>query len=157
MSDPAELEVPVLKSFPRVLYYPGRRFMAWHPVGVLDDAVLDGLLSFLEEEERTTQFPFSRFADLDPATELQLNLGHAFKASDRRRDGYTGHPIKTALFCSKAVGYSLANLYATLMEGTPIHARAFKERHRAAAWLGVPNEIIRPRPEYFVPQSKSAT
>jgi hypothetical protein len=152
MSDPSGFEAPVIKSYPRVLYYPIRRLMSWHPVGILDGFMLNELLDFVEEEERSSPFPFSRFADLDSATELHLNLGHAFKASDRRRASYDGQPVKTALLCSKSVGFGLANLYASLMEGSHIYARAFKERHRAAAWLGVPESVLRPGAGVFASQ-----
>ena len=50
--------------------------------------------------------------------------------------------VRTALFCKDLVGFLIALLYASLMENTPIQARAFRELAKAAQWLNVPVEIL---------------
>ena len=60
------------------------------------------------------------------------------------REQYAGvTPVKSALFSNDWVGFAIAQLYENLMKETPIDARAFDDRAKAAVWLGVPAEILK--------------
>jgi len=47
------------------------------------------------------------------------------------------------LFSKDWVGFGIARMYESLMKGTPIDARAFRDRVTAAIWLDVPAEILK--------------
>jgi len=51
--------------------------------------------------------------------------------------------VKSALFSEDWVTFAIAQLYEILMKGTPIDARAFHDRAKAAAFLGVPAEVLK--------------
>jgi hypothetical protein len=55
---------------------------------------------------------------------------------------FAGHPVRAGLFCEDWVGFGVARLYESLMEGTPIQARAFQDRRKAAEWLDVPLDVL---------------
>jgi hypothetical protein len=50
--------------------------------------------------------------------------------------------VKSAFFCDKFVGFGMARMYEALMEGSSIDARAFRDRAEAAAFLGVPQQVL---------------
>ncbi len=52
-------------------------------------------------------------------------------------------PVKSALFSEDWIGFGIACMYEGLMKGTLIEARAFRDRAKAAVWLGVPAEILK--------------
>jgi len=67
-----------------------------------------------------------------------------FAFARKRAEQFAGFtPVKSALFSEDWVGFGIALLYENLMKGTPIDARAFRDRANAAAWLGVPAEILK--------------
>ena len=51
--------------------------------------------------------------------------------------------VKSTLFSDYWISFGIARLYEELMAGTPIDVRAFHDRAEAAAWLGVPVEILK--------------
>ncbi len=51
--------------------------------------------------------------------------------------------MKSAMYTEDWVGFGIARMYESLMEGSPIDARAFRDRAKAAIWLNVPAEILR--------------
>ena len=51
--------------------------------------------------------------------------------------------MKSALLSQDWIGFGIAHLYEELMAGILIQARAFKDLAKAAAWLGVPVEILK--------------
>ena len=51
--------------------------------------------------------------------------------------------MKSALFSEDWVGFGIALLYESLMKETSLDARAFRDRAKAAVWLGVPAEILK--------------
>ena len=141
---------PVLKRFPRGLYYPQIRLMAWHPDGVLDDNVLNRIASFMEEEEASSLVPFNRYVDFEGVTELRIRFGDTLDLTDRRRARYGGPQVRTAIFCSRPVGFGVGRMYASMMAGSAIEAQAFHDRSEAAGWLGVPMEYLCPANECFM-------
>jgi hypothetical protein len=51
--------------------------------------------------------------------------------------------VNSAIFSDDWISFGIARLYEELMAGTPIDVRAFHDRAEAAAWLGVPVEILK--------------
>ncbi len=118
--------------------------MTWHPRGVLDDPLLDEIAAFVQAQEQvTTAQPFNRFTDFSGLMEIRLQIGHVFKVAETRIRAHADlAPVKSAFFCDKFVGFGIAQLYETLMEGSSIQVRAFCDRTAAAEWLGVPVEVL---------------
>jgi hypothetical protein len=134
----------ILKDLPETRWYEDVRLVMWHPRGVLDDALADRIVDFIESEERIADAPFHRYVDFDALTEIRLQFGHAFQTAERRKTFYAGGPpVKSAIYCDWIVGFGMARLYAELMKDCPIEVRAFRDRKAAAEWLGVPVDILR--------------
>jgi hypothetical protein len=127
---------------PFLRYYANHQLVAWQPRGVLDDRMLDDIAEWLLDVEKVAH-PFKRFVDFSQLTEVAIHTGHVFDFAQRRAKQLAGvKAVRTALFCKDLVGFLIALLYASLMENTPIQARAFRELAKAAQWLNVPVEIL---------------
>jgi hypothetical protein len=132
-----------LIGLPHLRYYAAYRLAAWQPHGVLSDLVLDEIASWVLGTEKLATAPFNRFIDLTQLTRIKLTINHVFTVARERRTKYAGGaPVKSAFFCDKVVGFGVARMYEALMAGSPIRARAFRKRAAAAAWLGVPVEVL---------------
>jgi hypothetical protein len=123
-------------------HYPAYNLIAWHPSGVMDDLLLDAIGEWLARVEKATP-KFHRFIDFSQLTEVAVRVHHVFEfARKRARQLAEAPPMKSALFCEDWVGFGVARMYQDLMAETPLEVRAFRERARAAAWLGVPIGIL---------------
>ena len=96
---------------------------------------------------------FKRFVDFSRLTEVAVRTNHLFEFARKRAEQFAGiTPVKSALFSKDWVGFGIARMYESLMKGTPIDARAFRDRVTAAIWLDVPTEILnledKPAPPY---------
>lgn len=133
----------LVAAFPHSHYVQDWNLMVWRPIGLLDDALADRVVEFVEAEER--DMPFDRFSDLTALTHIHLKIGHVFEIARRRREFYAGErPAKSAFYCDKTVGFGIARMFEALMTGTDIEVRAFRKRSDAADWLGVPDSILVP-------------
>ena len=75
---------------------------------------------------------------------VAVRTSHVFKFARQRAKQFAGvTPVKSALFSEDWVGFGIARLYESLMKETLIDARAFRDRAKAAVWLGVPTEILK--------------
>ena len=89
--------------------------------------------------------PFKRFIDFTRLSIVSVRTRHVFEFARKRAEQFSGiAPVRTALFSDDWVGFGIAKLYESLMEDTPIEARAFRNGPDAAAWLGVPVNILLP-------------
>ena len=123
--------------------YPAHNLVAWQPEGVLDDRLLDNIGEWLCAIEETSP-PSKRFIDLSRLTMVAVRTSHVFKFARKRAEQFAGdRPVKSALFSEDWVGFGIARLYESLMKETPIDARAFRDRAKAAVWLDVPAEILK--------------
>ena len=88
--------------------------------------------------------PLKRFVDFSRLTSVAVRTKHVFAFARKRAEQYAGvTPVKSALFSEDWVGFGIALLYESLMKETPINARAFRDRAKAAVWLDVPAEILK--------------
>ena len=123
--------------------YPAHDLIAWQPQGVLDDSLLDEIAEWLSTIEEVSP-PLRRFIDLSRLTMVAVRTTHVFEFARKRAEQFAGvTPVKSALFSEDWVGFGIARMYESLMKETSIDARAFRDRVTAAAWLGVPAEILR--------------
>ena len=138
--------LPASTTIPGPLHvqrYPAHDLIVWQPQGVLDDRLLDEIGEWLCAIEETSP-PAKRFVDLGQLTMVAVRTSHVFNFARKRAEQFTGvTPVKSALFSEDWVGFGVARLYESLMKETPIDARAFRERAKAAVWLGVPADILK--------------
>src|SRR5262245_1469435 len=132
---------------PFLRHYPAHELVAWGPQGTLDDLMLDEIAQWLLVFEKVAR-PFKRFVDFSRLTAVAVRTRHVFEFARRRAEQFAGvAPVRTALFCEDWVGFGIACMYASLMENTPIEARAFRDLSGAAEWLGIPVEFLTLRDE----------
>src|SRR5947207_11732427 len=87
--------------------------------------------------------PETRFANLSRLTEVAVRTSQLFEFGRKRAEQFAGvTAVKSALFSEDWIGFGIARMYESLMKGTPIDARAFRDRVTAAIWLDVPAEIL---------------
>ena len=123
--------------------YPAYDLVAWQPQGVLDDRLLDEIGEWLCDLEKVWP-PSRRFVDFGRLTEVAVRTSHVFKFARKRAEQFPGvTPVKSALFSEDWIGFGIACMYEGLMKGTLIDARAFRDRAKAAVWLGVPAEVLK--------------
>ena len=138
--------LPASTAIPGPLHvhrYPTHDLIVWQPQGVLDDRLLDEIGEWLCAIEETSP-PSKRFVDLNGLMMVAVRTSHVFNFARKRAEQFTGvTPVKSALFSEDWVGFGVARLYESLMKETPIDARAFRERAKAAVWLGVPADILK--------------
>src|SRR6478736_701409 len=126
-----------------LLHYPAHNLVAWQPQGVLDDQLLDEIGEWLCHIEKASA-PFKRFVDFSRLTSVAVRTKHVFAFARKRAKQFAGvTPVKSALFSDDWVSFGIALLYESLMKETPIEAQAFRDRAKAAVWLGVPAEILK--------------
>ena len=123
--------------------YSAHNLIAWQPQGVLDDSLLDEIAEWLCAIDKASA-PLKRFVDFSRLTNVAVRTKHVFAFAQKRAEQFAGvMPVKSALFSEDWVGFGIALLYENLMKGTPIDARAFRDRATAAVWLDVPAEILK--------------
>jgi len=104
--------------------------------------MLDEIAEWLFSIEKVAH-PFKRFVDFSQLTRVAIDTGHVFDFAQMRAKQFTGvKAVRTAIFSEDLIGFLIALLYASLMEKTPIQARAFRELEKAAEWLNVPVEVL---------------
>jgi hypothetical protein len=127
---------------PFLRHYPAYELVAWQPQGTLDDVMLDDIAEWLLIVEKVAH-PFRRFVDLSRLTTVAVRTHHVFEFARKRTEQFAGvAPVRTALFSDDWVSFGIACIYESLMEDTPIEARAFRDRRWAAEWLSVPVEVL---------------
>jgi hypothetical protein len=105
--------------------------------------MLDEIGNWLCLAERESP-SFERFIDLSRLTEVAVRTHHVFAFARERTEQLAGNrPVRSALFSEDWIGFGIARMYESLMQGTPIDARAFRDRAAAAEWLEVPAHILK--------------
>jgi len=135
-----------LKLPPDVEFHEDIRLLIYRPKGVINEAVVNNIVSVIEEIEAATQEPFNRFSDASEAHEVELNFRYVIQVSLHRRQAHIGRaPVKSAILTTDATIVHYARLLVLLTEGSSIKVRVFQDREEAAQWLGVPVELLRQR------------
>jgi hypothetical protein len=133
----------ILPGPAHVRAYPAHDLVAWQPQGVLDDCLLDEIGEWICDIEKAWP-PMRRFVDFSRLTEVAVRTSHIFRFARKRAEQFPGvAPVKSALFSEDWIGFGIACMYEGLMKGTPIEARAFHDRTKAAVWLDVPAEVLK--------------
>jgi hypothetical protein len=118
--------------------------MIWKPHGVLDQALVNEMVAFVEAAEERAQKPYNRYIDLSALDAVDLNFRFVFDIALHRRLAFESHPpVKTAFYVMDPATTHYAKLHAMLTDHSPLHVSLFTERDAAAKWLGVPVEALR--------------
>src|SRR5205809_2258802 len=86
-----------LKLPAHVLFRKELSLMVWKPHGILDQALVNEIVAFVEAAEERAHNPFNRFADLSALDAVDLNFRCVFHLALHRRLPLESHPpAKTA-------------------------------------------------------------
>src|SRR5205085_11981160 len=122
------------------------RLFIHRPRGLLNDKVLERLVSILGDLEATSKEPFDRFTDTLEADAVDLNFRPILKVSLFRRLTYEVRPeVKSAMLATDSTIIQYAELHKLMTEGSRIEFQIFQDRRKAAEWLGVPLERLEDR------------
>src|SRR4029077_7839659 len=111
--------------------------MVWKPHGILDQALVNEIVAFLEAAEERVQKPFNRFVDLSALDAVVLNFNFVFHIALHRRLAFTSHPrVNTGFYLPSPDPTHYARLHAMLPGHSPLHVSLFTEPDAAAKWLG---------------------
>lgn len=131
---------------PGTRYHADCQLVTWHPRGQFDEELADRIVEFMESKERIIGKSFHRFTDLSGLDRIHINLNHVFEIARRRRRGYCGAQVKSAIFAVRLISITIARMYQELMEGSAIDVGVFRDRAAAASWLKVAEEFLNPPP-----------
>ena len=133
----------VLKDFPGTRYYPRFKLTTWHPRGILDEALADKIIAFLESEEYVQDAPFDRYTDFSGITKIRVSFKYILETARHR--SFVSQPVKSAFFGDNPATFEVAQLYEGLMyDAIMIRVQSFSDRKAAAEWLEVPPTILEP-------------
>ena len=117
--------------------------MLWKPHGILDEALVNEVVAFIDAAENRASKPFNRFADLSALDAVDLNFNFVFYVALGRRLSYAPNPpIKSAFYVTSPATAHYAKLHAMLTDYSPLDVALFTDRAAAAKWLGVPVEAL---------------
>ena len=126
-----------------VLFRKDLSLMLWKPHGVLDEALVNEIVAFVDTAEDRASKPFNRFADLSALDAVDLNFSFVFHIALHRRLAYAPNPpVKSAFYVTSPATAHYVKLHAMLTDYSPLHVALFTEHAAAAKWLGVPVEAL---------------
>jgi len=128
---------------PNIQFRDEAELLVWHPRGVLDQAQVDRIILFLNEEENLLGKEFNRFTDLSRIDAIDLTFKYVFQVALHRRISRLGRePIKSAFFVTSPAVERYVKLHAVLTDHSPLKVELFEERRAAAEWLGVAPALL---------------
>ena len=132
-----------MKLPPEIEFHPDIRLLIYRPRGLIDEAVLNKIISVIEDLEAATQEPFNRFSDTSEIHEVELNFRYVIHVSLHRRLSHKGRaPVKSAILATDSTVVHYARLLALLTQGSSIKVQVFQDRNEVAKWLGVAIELL---------------
>ena len=134
-----------MKLPPDVTFHMEQRLMVWRPRGILDEKVVNQIITFIGSAEATSKTPFDRFIDTTLLDAIDLSFDYVFHVAIYRRMTYAGHPkVKSAFLVKWGKSDHEAKLHALLTKHSSLDVRLFEELGAAAKWLNVPAELLQP-------------
>ena len=117
--------------------------LVWKPQGILDEPLVNEIVSFIEAVEERAIKPLNRFSDLSALDAVDLNFKFVFHIALHRRLSYAAHPaVKSAFYVTSPATTHYAKLHAILTDYSLLDVALFTKRGAAAKWLGVPIESL---------------
>ena len=122
-----------------VLFRKELSLLLWKPSGIMNQAVVNEIVAFVESVEKRATKPIHRFIDLSALDAVDLNFRFVFDTALNRRLSYAGlPPVKSAFYVTSPATTHYAKLHALLNDYSPLDVTLFSDREAAAEWLGVP-------------------
>jgi hypothetical protein len=125
-----------------VLFRKELSLMLWRPQGILDEALVNEMVAFIDAAEERGK-AFNRFADLSALEAVDLNfnfvLPHRLAPASRLCAAFAG---QIRFLCTSQATAHYAKLHAMLTDLSPLDVALFTDRAAAAKWLGVPLEAL---------------
>jgi hypothetical protein len=126
-----------------VLFRKELSLILWQPHGILDESLVNEVITFIETAERRAGKPFNRFSDLSVLDMVDLNFKFVFHIALGRRISATPKPsVKSAFYVTSPATEHYVKLHAMLTDYSPLDVSLFTDRAAAAEWLGVPGEAL---------------
>src|SRR6266853_1509594 len=126
-----------------VEFHEDIRLLIYRPRGLLDETVINRIVSIIGDLEAKLQEPFNRFFDTLGHDEVELNFRYVIQVSLHRVLSYRDRPpVKSAILATDTTIGHYFQLHAIITEDSPINVRIFQKREAAAQWLGVPVERL---------------
>jgi hypothetical protein len=126
-----------------IQFHEDVRLLVWRPRGVVDEAVVEHIITLIGELEASSRNPFNRFTDARAVEAVDLNFRYIFRVALFRRLSYAGRPpVKSAILVPSIARAHYSRLLELLTRGSSIKVRIFEAREAAAQWLGVPVELL---------------
>jgi hypothetical protein len=127
---------------PGVEFHEDIGLLIWRPQGLVDEAVVNQVISLLGHLEARAERHFNRFTDTRAAESIELNFKYVFHISLFRRFSYRGPPVKSAILVSSLTRAHYLKLHAILTQGSAINVRIFEDLKLAARWLAVEEDVL---------------
>jgi hypothetical protein len=135
-----------MKLPPNVQFDEELELFLWRPRLIVDEAVVNKIITFIGAKEAMSEKPFNRFSDTTRVDGIDLNFSFIFHVALFRRLSYAGRPsVKSAILVSSLERARYSRMHALLTQGSPLKVKIFLEREAAAKWLGVPLDVLEPK------------
>lgn len=129
-----------------VLFRRDHSLILWKPRGILDEAIVNEILLFIETAEKKCKKPFNRFSNLSALDAVDLNFKFVFDVALYRRLSYGSNPsVKSAFYVTSPATTHYVKLHKLLTDRSPLGVRLFTDPNEAATWLSVPPEVLEQR------------
>lgn len=139
----APLSYETVKLPVDVLFRKNLSLFIWKPHGILNEALVNEIVAFIDTVEKRARAPFNRFADLSALDAVDLNFKFVFHIALHRRQMYAPHPpAKSAFYVTSPATTHYAKLHAMLTDHSPLNVELFTDRAAAAKWLGVSEKAL---------------
>jgi len=126
-----------------VLFRKDHSLILWKPHGILDEAIVNDVVLFIETAEKKCKKPFNRFSDLSTLDAVDLNFKFVFDVGLNRRLSFGSNPsVKSAFYVTSPATFHYAKLHKLMTDYSPLGVRLFTDPDEAARWLGVPPEVL---------------
>lgn len=133
----------LMKVPSHVLFRKDHSLILWKPRGILNEAIVNEIVAFIETAEKNCKKPFNRFSDLSGLDAVDLNFKFVFEVGLTRRLTYGSNPpVRSAFYVTSPATTHYAKLHKLLTDRSPLGVRLFTDRDKAANWLGVGPEVL---------------
>ena len=128
-----------METPPNVQFHEDIDLLVWKPLGLMNESMINKLLSYVAKKETMSRKPFDRFIDTSEQDGIELSFKYVFHIALYRRLTYAGRPpVKSAFFVTKPEVAHLVKIHAIMTDQSPLQVEMFEQRQAAADWLGVP-------------------
>jgi hypothetical protein len=133
----------IMNAPPGVECLEDARLFIWRPRGLLNEAVLNKILTFITAQEGRFGRQFNRFTDLFLVDAVDLTFKYIFHFALYRRLSRIGRePLKSAILATAPDVLRYVKLHVLVTDRSPLKVRIFKDYEAAAKWLEAPVALL---------------